>query len=103
MRLNFANNQVKDILFFTQPEGKLEPMGAVDHEAIKLEGFDWQIKPRPRSLNDLFGPPLRQLPLPGVSRPAQATRPKRSYGDGLPSDRPTEDSERPPKPKGGGF
>lgn len=94
MQLNFANNAVQDILFFTQPEGKLEPMGAVDHEAIKLEGFDWQVEPRPKSLDDLFGPPLRKLP--GLEdRPVQETRPSQSYGDERP-----QLEDRPPPPKG---
>lgn len=92
MRLNFANNQVKDILFFTKPEGKLEPMGAVDHEAIKLEGFNWQTEPRPRSLDDLFGPPLRKLPTP-VAVPTAAAIPANSYGD----DQADPDDLPPPK------
>lgn len=61
MSINFANNQVQNILFFSQPEGKLQPMGAVDHDAIKLEGFNWQTDPRPTSFDDLFGAPLRDL------------------------------------------
>ncbi|MEL7222145.1 MAG: hypothetical protein AAGJ93_12555, partial [Bacteroidota bacterium] len=95
MQLNFANNAVQDILFFTQPEGKLEPMGAVDHEAIKLEGFDWQIEPRPRSLYDLFGPPLRTLPEPEAP-PVQEARPARSFG----IDRPPTENRPSPPPKG---
>jgi len=66
MNINFGNNQVREIIFFNEPEGKLEPMNAVDHDAIKLVGFDWQTEPRPKSRDDLFGPRLRSLPLPGI-------------------------------------
>ncbi len=59
MRMYFGNNQVKELLFFAQPEGKLQPMGAVDHNAIKLDGFNWVTESRPISFESLFGPPLR--------------------------------------------
>ncbi len=66
----FGNNQVDEIVFVTQLEGKLDPMKKADHEALKLEGFNWlTYPPRPRSRADLFGPPLRILP-PQGSRPA---------------------------------
>lgn len=68
----FGNNQVDEIIFVTQLEGKLDPMNKADHEALKLEGFNWQTSPpRPRSRDDLFGPPLRVL-APQESRPARA-------------------------------
>jgi hypothetical protein len=76
----FGNNQVDEILFTTQLEGKLEPMTTADHEALKLEGFNWQgSPPRPRSLSDLFGPPLRVLPAPGAA-PAPKTGTQRPAG-----------------------
>jgi lipopolysaccharide export system protein LptA len=68
MVIFFMNNAVERIRFLTQPDGKLEPMGAVDHEALKLPGFQWINEPRPRSLDDLFGPPRR--PIPAVNTPA---------------------------------
>ncbi|MEM1216148.1 MAG: hypothetical protein AAGJ82_10710, partial [Bacteroidota bacterium] len=84
MRLFFGNNTITRLRFETAPEGKLEPMGAVNHKEIRLEGFDWQTESRPKSLDDLFGPPLRVLPerktttaTPRAARP-RATAPAES-------------------------
>lgn len=71
MVIFFADNTVERIRFLTQPDGKLEPMGAVDHEAIKIPGFNWTTEPRPKSLDDLFGPPLRPLGGPATSTPTE--------------------------------
>jgi hypothetical protein len=100
MSIDFADNAVESILFFTQPQGQLDPMGAVNHEGIKLDGFDWQTEPRPRSIDDLFGPPLRELP-EAVSSPtgAPASRPDRT---GRPDGPPPPQAENPPPRKGRG-
>lgn len=97
MVITFGNNQVEEILFVTQLEGKLEPMTAVDHETIKLEGFNWQVSPpRPRSLDDLFGPSLRT-----IDRTEQASstlRPPAPAPD-RPKNAPSEPGNNPPREK----
>jgi lipopolysaccharide export system protein LptA len=101
MNINFGNNQVREIIFFNEPEGKLEPMNAVDHDAIKLAGFDWQTKPRPKSRDDLFGPPLRTLPLPGTgagNRPPPPAREAGEYPEGSPP--PPQNKPTGVKPRG---
>ncbi|MEZ4983755.1 MAG: OstA-like protein [Saprospiraceae bacterium] len=82
MVLFFEDNQVGEIIFMNQLEGKLEPMTGVDHEALQLEGFNWQTSPpRPRSFDDLFGPPLRTLQpaarggYPGADKPGSPDGP----------------------------
>ena len=54
MVLHFRNGGVRKIRFLSAPEGKMEPMQAVNHETIKLEGFRWEIKRKPLTLEDLF-------------------------------------------------
>ncbi len=61
MSLLFGNNKVNDIVFYNKPSGRLDPMGAVNHETFRLEGFLWQQEIRPRLFDDLFGPPMRTL------------------------------------------
>lgn len=43
----FGSNQVDRIYFFTQPNGTLHPMRSVDHEALKLKGFQWKFEGKP--------------------------------------------------------
>lgn len=76
MVLNFGNNQVTDILFFTKPSGRLDPMSAVDHKTFRLDGFNWQQVIRPRVFEDLFGPPRRVLPPLRNIRPAAGASPE---------------------------
>ncbi len=97
MSIYFANNAVESIKFFTQPEGQLDPMGAVNHRELELPGFDWQTEPRPKSMDDLFGPPLRDIATPptAIQDPA-ATRPP------IPEEASDEVPPPPPPPKGEG-
>lgn len=55
MILSFGNNQVERIKFITSPQSNLKPMQQADHESLKLKGFSWEQKIRPKSFNDLFG------------------------------------------------
>ncbi len=55
MVLTFGNNQVERIKFITSPQSNLQPMRKADHEALKLKGFIWEEKIRPKGLEDLFG------------------------------------------------
>jgi len=61
MKLLFADNQVNEIMFYNQPSGRLDPMGAVDHEKLRLTGFIWQKDIRPKGIDDLFGSPKRTV------------------------------------------
>ena len=54
MRLYFGNNAIKNIKYYTQPEGNLYPMEKADHEGLKLDGFKWEGKLRPKSLEDIL-------------------------------------------------
>ena len=45
----FGNNQIDRIYFFTQPNGTMHPMRAVNHETLKLKGFKWNFDGKPSS------------------------------------------------------
>ena len=68
MVLHFRNGGVRKIRFLSAPEGKMEPMQAVNHEAFKLEGFRWEIKRKPLTVEDLFRERTRP---PAISVPDQ--------------------------------
>ncbi|HHS95910.1 MAG TPA: hypothetical protein ENJ45_04905, partial [Phaeodactylibacter sp.] len=53
MLLFFDNNQIQDIRFYTQPKANTYPMRQVNHKAMQLEGFHWEIEKRPLHLEDL--------------------------------------------------
>jgi lipopolysaccharide export system protein LptA len=55
MVLTFGNNQVERIKFITSPQSNLQPMRKADHEGLKLKGFSWEEKIRPKGFEDLFG------------------------------------------------
>lgn len=66
MLLFFGNNEVEKIKFFSQPKAKLHPMKQVDHNSLRMEGFNWETKFRPFSIDDLFA----EWPKRPISRPA---------------------------------
>jgi lipopolysaccharide export system protein LptA len=45
----FGSNKVDRIYFFNQPNGTLHPMRSVDHNALKLKGFQWKFDGRPQA------------------------------------------------------
>ena len=49
----FGDNKVEGIRFFTEPKATMTPMKQADHEAMKMKGFKWDEKRRPKSLKDL--------------------------------------------------
>jgi lipopolysaccharide export system protein LptA len=53
MMIYFGDNKVDKIKFYTQPKAKALPMKTTNHDEIKLKGFRWDIKLRPKSLKDL--------------------------------------------------
>ncbi|HHH49735.1 MAG TPA: hypothetical protein ENK52_02015 [Saprospiraceae bacterium] len=63
MLLYFGNNEVEKIKFFAQPKAKLQPMKQADHNALKLNGFKWETKRRPKVFKDLFDNPKLEKPI----------------------------------------
>ena len=53
MMIYFGDNKVDKIKFYTQPKAKALPMKTTNHDEIKLKGFRWEIKRRPKSVKDL--------------------------------------------------
>lgn len=53
MLILFGNNKVETIKFYTQPKAKALPMKSTNHDEMRLKGFRWEIKSRPKSLKDL--------------------------------------------------
>jgi len=54
MIVDFGNNKVEKIKCFPKPQANLKPMRSTDHNALKLEGFNWEVKRRPKIYSDLF-------------------------------------------------
>ena len=50
----FEQKQLSGIRLYSRPDGKLTPMGDIDHGTLRLEGFSWQDSNRPKTLEDLF-------------------------------------------------
>ncbi len=63
MNVFFGSNRVERIHFLAEPKGEFLPMGTTDHENLKLEGYNWGVRTRPATFQDLFTIPL-QLPKP---------------------------------------
>ena len=53
MLINFGDNEITDIFFYTNPTSNLFPMRKADHDALKLPGFRWDATRRPKSRFDL--------------------------------------------------
>ncbi len=68
MVLFFEGGGVYQIKFLAQPSGRLDPMGDINHETFRLEGFRWLRDFRPVELGDLFGPKLA-IPVADPARP----------------------------------
>ena len=54
MLVYFGNNEIEYIHFYTQPVSNMLPMKKTNHEDLKLSGFRWEKKLRPKSLEDLL-------------------------------------------------
>jgi len=53
MLINFGDNEINDIFFYTNPTSNLYPMRKADHNALKVSGFRWDGQRRPKSRYDL--------------------------------------------------
>lgn len=56
MMVYFGNNEVERIKFISNPTALLTPMLQIQPTAMKMEGFIWEEKRRPRTFADLFLP-----------------------------------------------
>ncbi len=54
MLLHFGDNQIDNIRFYEQPKSDLLPMRQTDHEELKMPGFRWETRLRPRSPDDVL-------------------------------------------------
>jgi lipopolysaccharide export system protein LptA len=54
MTFIFDEGELLQTRYYKEPTSKLSPMEKANHEAIKLQGFNWQIFRRPLTLSDLF-------------------------------------------------
>jgi lipopolysaccharide export system protein LptA len=54
MLVYFGDNEVEKISFYKQPTATIEPMATADHNALRLEGFQWVTLGRPRSVTDVL-------------------------------------------------
>ena len=54
MIFKFEAKKIKNIRFYTEPNSTISPIDAVDHEAIKLKGFNWKLEKRPLTMADLL-------------------------------------------------
>ncbi|NJB84833.1 lipopolysaccharide export system protein LptA [Lewinella marina] len=66
MILYFGEGSVRRIKFLSAPSGRLDPMDAVNHEGMRLDGFRWEVGRKPLTLDDLFRPAGGSVPPPEV-------------------------------------
>ena len=54
LKIKLESNEIKNITFYTSPEGKVHPEDKLDPNLKLLDGFIWRKSERPESLDDLF-------------------------------------------------
>ncbi len=54
LKIKLESNEIKNITFYTSPEGKVHPEDELDPNLKLLEGFIWRKKERPETLDDIF-------------------------------------------------
>ncbi len=54
MKFIFEDGELVEIRHYNQPTSTMTPIKQVDHNAIRLEGFEWKEVLRPRSSEDLY-------------------------------------------------
>lgn len=54
MLLHFGNNQIDNIRFYDQPKSEILPMKQAKHEQLKMPGFRWETRFRPRKPEDVL-------------------------------------------------
>ena len=53
MLVMFGDNKVDGIKFYTKPTATMFPMKQADHDGLKMKGFRWEKKRRPKNQSDL--------------------------------------------------
>jgi lipopolysaccharide export system protein LptA len=53
MLVYFGDNKVDNIRFYSQPKATMHPMKQANHEELKLKGYRWEVKRRPKDLQSL--------------------------------------------------
>ncbi len=72
IRMTFANNDIEEITFFTNPDGDIFPEAELPENSRKLKGFVWRGDERIHTKDDIFDEDDRNLVLPviqGVNNP----------------------------------
>lgn len=54
MLMYFGNNNIDQIRFYAQPKASLTPMKQANHEEMKMPGFSWEVRKRPKNRDDVF-------------------------------------------------
>jgi len=75
MLINFENNQVNDISFYTSPEAKFIPPHELDEPESRLKDFHWRIVEKPEKHNVITGikPFVEEPTLEDLGQKAEAT------------------------------
>lgn len=102
MILYFGDNEIDRIKFLVQPQGDTYPMTRIDHEEIKIKGFNWNTTYRPEGMLDLFSDtkkrPASLIPKPGPAAkmlPDKGRPGQPSSKDVPPVEKPDPDMSRP--------
>ena len=53
IEMKMDKNEIKEITFFTLPDGKVNPEKMIDENQLFLEGFTWRINEMPNNVKDL--------------------------------------------------
>ncbi|PHN02059.1 OstA-like protein [Flavilitoribacter nigricans] len=95
MILYFGNNEIDRIKFLVQPEGNTYPMTQIDHNEIKIKGFNWDTTFRPEGREDLFAEEKKR-PASMIPEPAPAVKliPARGRGGPPTGDGPPQTLDR---------
>lgn len=83
MILYFGNNEIERIKFLVQPQGDTYPMTQIDHNEIKIKGFNWDTTYRPEGRDDLFSEEKKRPPSM-IPQAIPAARSLPEHGKGIP-------------------
>jgi hypothetical protein len=84
IRLNIENSDIEDIIFYTNPDGKLYPEWEFPNDSRLLEGFIWRGDERIFGPQDLFSSEDNNLTLPVIKGLTQEIDPLILFRDPLP-------------------
>lgn len=54
LKINISDNKVKSITFLGQPDATMYPIGKLEAEELKYDGFQWILEQRPLNKQDVF-------------------------------------------------